>query len=216
VHDYLTVDGRRLSKSAGTAVDPADLVARFGTDPVRWWLLREVSRNAETDFTVNRLIECAKRDLAGGLGNLVHRVTTMAHRYRDGRPSATGTHSSTVRLRTAGSEAAYAVTNAITRFDFRTATGALRALVDEANRVIEDVRPWELAEAERSGEPEATPVLDGVLHALIDTCRTLGELLAPFLPGTAQRLVAQCTPIKGRLPAPGLLFERISFEDTER
>ena len=87
VHDYLTIDGRKISKSGGTglAASPDTLAGRFGTDAVRWWLLREVPRVGDTDFTVARLITRANDDLANGLGNLVSRVTSMAHRYRQGR-----------------------------------------------------------------------------------------------------------------------------------
>jgi methionyl-tRNA synthetase len=88
VHDYLTVDGRRISKSSGTSVDPAELTGRFGVDAVRWWLLREVPRVGDTDFTVARLVNRANDDLAGGVGNLVQRVVTLIHRYRDGRATA--------------------------------------------------------------------------------------------------------------------------------
>jgi methionyl-tRNA synthetase len=82
VHPYLTVDGAKISKSAGTGVDPVDLVARFGVDAVRWWLLREASGRADTDFTVARLVDRADRELAGGLGNLVQRIVVLAHRGR--------------------------------------------------------------------------------------------------------------------------------------
>jgi methionyl-tRNA synthetase len=89
VHDYLTVDGRRISKSAPTgtsaSTDPAGLSDSYGADAVRWWLLRDVPRVGDTDFTVGRLIARANEDLANGLGNLVSRVVSLAHVYRDGR-----------------------------------------------------------------------------------------------------------------------------------
>jgi methionyl-tRNA synthetase len=86
VHDYLTVGGARISKSAGTAAgtDPAELAATFGPDAVRWWLLRDVPRVGDADFTVDRLIARANEDLANGLGNLVSRVVTLVHSARDG------------------------------------------------------------------------------------------------------------------------------------
>ncbi len=88
VHDYLTVDGARISKSAptGTAdsTDPAVLSAGYGADAVRWWLLRDVPRAGDTDFSVGKLIARANEDLANGLGNLVSRVVSVAHSYRDG------------------------------------------------------------------------------------------------------------------------------------
>jgi methionyl-tRNA synthetase len=85
VHDYLTAGGRRISKSAGPVVaEPAALAGEYGTDAVRWWLLREVPRVGDADFTVERLIARADDELANGLGNLVNRVVAMIHRYRDG------------------------------------------------------------------------------------------------------------------------------------
>jgi methionyl-tRNA synthetase len=86
VHDYLTVDGNKISKSTGAVIDPVALIDRFGTDAVRWWLLREVPRVGDSDFTVDKLTARANRDLANDLGNLVNRVVSMLHRYRDGHP----------------------------------------------------------------------------------------------------------------------------------
>jgi methionyl-tRNA synthetase len=88
VHDYLTVDGRKISKSAAAAAvdsnDPVALVAAYGADALRWWLLRDVPRVGDTDFTVAKLIARANDDLANGLGNLVSRVVSVAHSYRNG------------------------------------------------------------------------------------------------------------------------------------
>jgi methionyl-tRNA synthetase len=88
VHEYLSAEGAKLSKSAGNAVSPYDLAGRFGTDAVRWWLLRDVARLGDTDFTAGRLVACANSDLANGLGNLQHRTLTLVHRYRAGRIGA--------------------------------------------------------------------------------------------------------------------------------
>jgi methionyl-tRNA synthetase len=88
VHDYLTVDGRRISKSAPAGpperTDPAALSSRYGADAVRWWLLRDVPRVGDTDFTVGKLIARANDDLANGIGNLISRVVSLAHSYTDG------------------------------------------------------------------------------------------------------------------------------------
>ena len=91
VHDYLTAGGRKISKSAAgsaapepAALEPAELAAEYGTDAVRWWLLREVPRVGDADFTVERLVARADDELANGLGNLVNRVVAMIGRYRAG------------------------------------------------------------------------------------------------------------------------------------
>jgi len=221
VHDYLTVDGRKISKSSGaspsTPVDPASLVADYGADAVRWWLLREVPRVGDADFTVDRLIARADADLAGGLGNLVHRVVTMIHRYRGGRvvercpaeaqgAEGAGAGRATARLKRACEDAPARIDEALAGFDFRGATRALWAIVEEANRAVDATRPWEIAKAERSGDPRAATELDCVLSALLHACARLGDLLAPFLPGGADRIVRQCTAVDGLLPEPVRLF----------
>jgi methionyl-tRNA synthetase len=194
VHDYLTVDGRKISKSTGNVVSPLSLVDRYGVDAVRWWLLREVPRVGDADFTVDRLVARYNEDLANGLGNLVNRVVSMAHRYRGGV---------VVPASPLVPEAPALVDAALNDFDLRAGAAAVWRVVDEGNRYVESTRPWELA---RSGSPE----LDTVLGTLLASCRALGELLAPFLPDAAARITAACTPdSSGRLPAPVPLFPRL-------
>jgi methionyl-tRNA synthetase len=88
VHDYLTAGGRKISKSAAgstaEATDPAALASAYGADALRWWLLREVPRTGDADFTEGKLIARANEDLANGLGNLVNRVVSLAHSCRNG------------------------------------------------------------------------------------------------------------------------------------
>ena len=234
VHDYLTTDGRKISKSGGGTPDPVALVREFGTDSVRWWLLREVSRVGDTDFTAGRLIARANADLAGGLGNLVSRTVAMVHRYRagvvpdgEGRagvvPGGGQGRAGVVpgggqgragdpgagRLRAACERAPDLVDAALGDFDFRAAADAAWEIVDQANRYIEDVRPWQLAGSQHG--PAATR-LDDALALLIRACRCLAGQLAPLVPGTAARVAVQCTPAGplGKLPDPEPVFPRLA------
>jgi len=258
VHDYLTIDGRKISKSArsagqptgpGTgpdgaaglavdaagpgagpaglaagpaalaadpaalAADPAALAGRFGTDAVRWWLLRDVPRVGDADFTVARLIARANEDLANGLGNLVSRVISMAHRYRQGQLRPLPEHEIVVTgggpLLAACKLAADRVSAALADYDIRAAATAIWEVVDEANRYVELAEPWRLASAERAGDASAGLRLDAALDVLIRACRTLAAELAPFIPGLAARLAVACDDSAGRLPAPRTLFPRI-------
>ena len=216
MHDYLTIDGRKISKSAGAATlaaDPAALVSQFGTDAVRWWLLREVPRVGDADLTVARLIARANDDLANGLGNLVSRTISMAHRYRHGQLRPLPGHESAVTgagpLRTACELAPDRVTAALAAYDIRAATTAIWDVVDEANRYVEFAEPWRLASAERAGDTGAGLQLDAALGVLLLACRTLAAELAPFVPGLAARLADACDDSAGRLPEPRSLFPRI-------
>jgi methionyl-tRNA synthetase len=199
VHDYLTAGGRKISKSAGAALPgPVELAAEYGADAVRWWLLREVPRVGDADFTVERMVTRADDELANGIGNLVNRVVAMIHRYRGGRVPAGG------QPLTSHSEVAGRVDAALADFDFRAATEAVWAVADQANRYVSQVRPWELSRASGS---ERT--LDEVLSSLYAACSVLAVELEPFLPAAAARITAQLTVADGMLPAPSPVFRRL-------
>ncbi|GAA0553467.1 methionine--tRNA ligase [Actinomadura livida] len=198
VHGYLTAGGQKISKSGGATVDPVALVREYGVDAVRWWLLREVPKAGDADFTVERLVARADDELANGLGNLVNRVVSMVHRYRDGVvPAREGRG----ELDEVCREAPALVGAALDDHDFRRATSAVWDIVDQANRHINRVRPWELAKA---GDPR----LDAVLAELVDACRAVAENLAPFLPDAADRVARQCAG--DRLPPPSPVFRRLA------
>lgn len=207
VHDYLTVDGRRISKSSGTSVDPVELTGRFGVDAVRWWLLREVPRVGDTDFTVARLVSRANDDLAGGVGNLVQRVLTLVHRYRDGHaPETTEPVDGDLRRTCRGAPGLVAA--ALDGGDFRRATAGVWTIVEAANRYLDRVRPWELARA----DPASGESLDRSLADLLYACRILARELAVFLPDAAEQVARRCTPVDGRLPEPRPLFRRVTLD----
>jgi methionyl-tRNA synthetase len=234
VHDYLTLGGSKISKSGGAAAaggpeetaDPVALVGRYGADAVRWWLLREVPRVGDADFTAARLVARANADLANDLGNLVSRVVTLVHRYREGivpsgytwpgdqpEPGPRPEDRLAVvgrRLAAACDRAPERVATALAAFDFREATAAIWDVVEEANRYVELAEPWRLARAENDGDAEAGHRLDTSLALLVRTCAELGRQLAPFLPGLAARIRAACDPTAGRLPRPQPVFPRIT------
>ncbi len=188
VHDYLTVDGRKISKSAGGAVDPVALVEAYGSDAVRWWLLREVPRVGDADFTEARLIARHDEDLANGLGNLVNRVVTMVCRFLDGH----------VPGGEPPVDVSCAVHEALEDFDFRRAAAAVWTLVEEANRYVDREQPWK----------QARPARERTLGGLVAACRELAVQLGPFLPTAAARVAAA---VGGdRLGPPAPLYRRLS------
>jgi methionyl-tRNA synthetase len=201
VHDYLTAGGRKISKSGGADADPHALVTRYGTGAVRWWLLREVPHSGDTDFTPERLVRRANDELSNGTGNLVNRVVTMIHRYRDGfAPTDYPGSPDAGALCAAIREADAAISVALADYAFRPATEAVWRIVVEANRYIEHTRPWELARAERGGAESCD--LDTVLGELLRACRAIGVRLGPFLPDAAERITRQCeAEPDGQLPA---------------
>jgi len=213
VHDYLTAGGQKISKSdaTGALADPAALAARYGTDALRWWLLREVPRVGDVDFTPERLVARSDDELANGIGNLVNRVVAMIGRYRSGRvPQAgPGGWPGGREILAACARAPDVIDSALAVGDFRRAAAAVVAIADAANTAISQVRPWELARAEAAGSRQAGADLDDVLAALLGACAELAGQLGPFLPDAARRIAAQCTGIEGVLPGPAPVFARL-------
>jgi methionyl-tRNA synthetase len=237
VHDYLTVDGRKISKSAPESsrrrTDPVELAGQYGTDALRWWLLRDVPRVGDTDFSVERLIARANDDLANGLGNLVSRVVSLVHSSRGGVITPCARPEGTTRwlgaapggpgpeagapewpedaadLRAAVERAPAAVRAALADFDFRAAAAAVWRIVEQANRYVDATEPWHVAKAERTGDASAGRRLDAVLGALVAACQVLAAEIWPFLPDLASRIAAACDDSGGVLPRPRPLFPRI-------
>jgi methionyl-tRNA synthetase len=220
VHDYLTVDGRRISKSGAVTVDPASLVSDCGTDAVRWWLLREVPRVGDTDFTRERLVARANSELVNGIGNLVNRTVAMIVKYRDGAPPLTSPalglaepdpgHPASLALAAACRLAPDRIAAALDEADFRRATAAVLEIAEEANRFISQTSPWQLAAAEQDGDRQAAARLDCVLATALAACRELARQLEPFLPDAAARITIQCAAgAGGSLPPPSPVFERL-------
>ena len=207
VHGYLTENGSKISKSSGATADPDDLAGDYGTDAVRWWLLREVPWGADADFTIDRLVGRANDELANGLGNLVNRVVTMIHRYRDGHvPATSASAPDAAALDRAIRSAPGLIAGALEDFDFRRATEAVWQIAEQANRHVNRTRPWDLAKVGDRAE------LDAVLSELLLACQAIGTHLAPFLPDAAARITRQCAPGgTGLLPSPAPLLPRIAW-----
>jgi methionyl-tRNA synthetase len=189
VHDYLTADGHKLSKSLGAIHDPADIAARYGTAALRWWFARDVPRTGDTDFRED-LVAARANELADGLGNLVNRTITLVARYRPRgiAPVEPRTEESRA-LHAAIQRTPNAIDAALWRFDIRSAATALWSLVEQANRYVEATRPWQLAKLRNDdGNDGADDRLDEVLGVLISACRTLTHEFQPFLPASSERI----------------------------
>jgi methionyl-tRNA synthetase len=190
VHGFLTRGGQRMSKTLGTGVDPVALAGAWGIDAVRYWLLREVPPAEDADYTDAGFARVYTAELANDLGNLLQRTVSMVHRYRAGALAPPPAGSSTLEAHAA--PVAAALHEALGQgWDPRVGLRAIFALVEAANRTVEEVRPWTLARQERDGDPEARRRLDRALWELAESLRVVAEALRPFLPRTAEAIAAQ-------------------------
>jgi methionyl-tRNA synthetase len=197
VHGYLTVEGQKIGKSRGNAVDPEELVARFGRDAVRHFLLRHVRPFADSDFSEARLRAARDAELADQLGNLVRRTVTLLQRQPSGAPPTTPSvaQAPDQELRARAGRLPAALDEAFARFATDEGLGAVFDFIAATNRYLEQTAPWKL-----HGDPGRLLVVLG--HAR-EAVRIGSLALAPFLPETAEAITTQLgerPPIAGTWP----------------
>jgi methionyl-tRNA synthetase len=193
-HGWWTIEGRKMSKSVGNVVDPGALADRYGVDALRYFLMREVPFGPDGDFSHRALVGRINTDLANDLGNLLSRVLAMTGKYCAGAVPAAG--AAAAPLAAAADRAAADAQAAVARIAPHAALAAIWSLVGQANKFVDDEKPWSLAK-----DPAARARLDRCLRALLETLRATSVLLWPFLPSTAERICWR-TALRGRsMPA---------------
>jgi methionyl-tRNA synthetase len=203
VHGYLTVDGKKISKS-GSSLDPLPLIARYGSEAVRYYLLRHVRTTRDGDFSEARLVAAHDAELANQLGNLASRVLALLERSCAGKvPERGAEHEIDRELLASTARLERSVLAHVEAFAIDRGVEAVFALVEQANGYVDRTEPWQLA---RSDVPRLHTVLNTLSHALFAIARGL----APFLPQTALRIAEGLgTPLDQRELAPHAQTTRI-------
>jgi methionyl-tRNA synthetase len=214
-HGWWTIEGQKMSKSLGNAIDPVKLVEEFGLDAVRFFLLREVPFGQDGDFSRRALIQRLNSELADSLGNLANRTLSLIQRNCEaqlpepGAPDALWAEHIATLPTTVG--------NHLELQQFHAALEAIFATIRAANVHITEQAPWALKKTD-----PARGV--AVLRGLHDALRVIATLLTPFMPTTmaamldqlgvpedARNLAALATPLPGglALPPPAPLFRKL-------
>jgi len=202
VHGYWNVDAGKMSKSLGNIVRPMDMATVYGLDAFRYFLLRDMVFGLDSDFSEESLVRRLNSDLANDLGNLVSRSATMAVKYFDGVVPASGTPGEEDRaLREAALAAIDEYMDLMEGFTFHKALIAVWELIGKANKYIDTMKPWAMAQSdtERLGT-----VLDHVLEAI----KVVSVLLWPVMPQTADKIQHQL--------GLGAVGKRLDFEDAKQ
>lgn len=181
-HGFIYHRGEKMSKSLGNVVSPLDIVDRFGPDPLRFFLLREVVYGQDGDFTFERFIERYNSDLANDFGNLVSRTVSMIHRYCEGvlpQDAIPGGYKISMDF--------YTVVDRwkqeIERYNLSGACDIVMGYIREANRFIEEQAPWKLAK-----DPGKKKDLEEVLCDLASVIVGSSILLFPYIPAGSQKI----------------------------
>jgi methionyl-tRNA synthetase len=181
-HGWVLFKGEKMSKSLGTVVDPLEAADRLGPDPLRWYLTREITFGQDGDFSWELFEKSYNADLANNLGNLVNRVTSMAHRYRGGVLKGSGVAAADVRN---PDDVRREYQQAMETLDLAHGADRVTWFVDQANQLIAGREPWKLAKA---GDDRA---LDACLWDASEALRIAAVLIAPFMPSSSAEILSR-------------------------
>jgi methionyl-tRNA synthetase len=182
VHGFLTVEGQKISKSIGNVIDPNALVAAYGADAVRFYLFAATSFFQDGDFSKHDFVKRVNADLANNLGNLLNRTLTLIERYCQGIVPAEALDQD---LREEANSVHAALEAHLNNMEFAKALEAIFALVDQANKYLNDEKPWTLFKNEKVAEGEK------VLYTALEILRRSAVSLYPFTPDLSEAIWAQ-------------------------
>ncbi len=188
-HGWITIEGQKIGKSLGNAVDPFALSDRFGPDSLRYFLLREAPFGSDFSYSEEKIAQRHNADLGNDLGNLLKRTLTMVQKYHDATvPSEGPCPPNLAKFASPNNDLAMRVRALILNLEFREALEAIWELVTELNRSIETTKPWNLM---KSASHDDVAKVNGLLFHLVEGLRWLGMLLHPFMPERTAELWRQ-------------------------
>ncbi len=183
IHGFITNNGQKMSKSLGNVIDPFELVKKYGTDAVRFFISHELNTFEDSDVTFGRIHESYIANLSNGLGNLVARVAKLCENNNISAPNLIEKFDPKM-------------TKYLEEFKFNEALSHIWEEITEADKKINEEKPWEL-------EGEKVRV---VLEDLVKRIQAIGYNLQPFLPQTAEKILKQ---FSGQIKSDKPLFPRI-------
>lgn len=193
VHEYITVNKQKMSKTLGNVIDPLDLIKKYGAEALRYYLLRYISPFADGDFSEDKFRKAYNADLANGLGNLIARVAKLCESIdyiQMGSKNRVSAHLISIDE----------YSDALSEFRFNDALSFVWRKIAALDKFINDEKPWNLLK-------NADPRLKSVLAHSVDQIQEISGLLEPFLPETAKKIEEQFKGPKINSDKP--LFPRI-------
>lgn len=183
---FMSKEGGKISKSRGNVQDSFELIRRYGSDAIRYFLLREMQVGTDGTYSEDNLVERLNSDLANDLGNFVSRTLAMIEKYRGGILPDSGTPGPLEKeIQQMALEVKRAAEKYLDAYDPAGALEQIWRFVARVNKYVDETAPWALAKQEEQGER-----LNTVLYTFAECIRVLQILTAPFMPGLAPKIAA--------------------------
>lgn len=200
VHGYFTVDGKKMSKSLGNVISAVALAEKYGTDSVRYFLMRHIPFGQDGDFSETALVERHNNELANNLGNLVSRVTTLAEKYSTEK----------CKNKLLDKLKFEEIEKLVENYELDKALALIFEFVNVCNEYIQRTKPWE----------ESCSSKGKILYELINSIKAISFLLWPFMPETCEKIAKNLgykikslkdfsKPIEGKFKKSEILFNKI-------
>ncbi len=205
IHGYLLVGGEKMSKTRGNTLDPIEVIEELGAEPLRYYLMREVTLGQDGDVSLDGLRARYNNELANELGNLLSRSVSMIGKYRDGAIPQAGPEGETLAGVSREGEAMLARSaEQYADFNVTAALDTIWEYVRRLNRLVEEEAPWKLAKDEAQAAR-----LDAVLNGLAAGLRLVALAVYPVIPVAAVEVLSRL----GQASEPDdLLLEKATWE----
>jgi methionyl-tRNA synthetase len=201
----LAEEGVKMSKSRGNVVDPYDIVGQFGVDAYRYFLLREFPFGLDGKFSLKAFIKRYNGDLANDLGNLVFRTLTMIEKYFQGQipaePYQNNASGLTGNIVEQLNNIDAKIDVCMNKISFTEALDTIWNLINSANKLIEDSKPWQLYSDKQLEE------LRSLMSVLVAVLKKVGFHISPYMPISAKSINEQLGD--GQIKKGSPLFPRI-------
>ncbi len=184
-HGFLTREGQKMGKSLGNVLDPDLLLSKYGNDPVRWFLLKDIVLGSDGDFQDRRFVDIVNNDLANTIGNLLNRTISMSRKwFNNAVPS-------TINIRdelfvTTLEETTNKILHSYDNYELEKVTNYILDYSTQINLYLNNNEPWSSIKDEKN-EKEVKQVIYNVLEA----SRIIGVYLKPILPDLSQEIINQ-------------------------